>query len=182
MRRSAFISAVVAGLITFLMRPKKVLAPTHGVERNVYPHSKVPISPGDLLFSPIGKSESKYVGHVGIVTFQQEVVHSIPSGLVNDPIPHYFEKFRSISVYSAKNSEAGAKAAEYVESILEEQRNSRYRVFTPLQVINQEQYCTKIVWQAYYYGSGINLGRLPKASRAIHPQLLKDRRHLNRLI
>ncbi|WP_082234074.1 YiiX/YebB-like N1pC/P60 family cysteine hydrolase [Halobacillus massiliensis] len=178
MKRFILLSAAAAGFTAFFMRPKKVVAPVKSDEYMTYPNSNISITPGDLLFSPIGKSESKYVGHVGIVTEKNEVIHSVPSGIIKDCIEKYFQKFRRVSIYSSKDPSHGVKAARYADSYWTKQYKSPYRVFTPLHSLSVEQYCSKLVWQAYFYGAGINLGSLPKISRAIHPQLLKDRKYL----
>ncbi|MCA0983129.1 hypothetical protein LCL89_03595 [Halobacillus yeomjeoni] len=143
-----------------------------------YPGTDIEIEPGDLLFTPIGKSESKYVGHVGIVNGNLKVVHSIPAGLALDEVPAYFQKFRSITIFSPVESDVGRNTASFLDALYDAYPRAVYRVMTPLGFDWHEQYCTKIVWQAYYYGSGINLGSYSPHARAIHPELLKDRRYL----
>ncbi|MBA2173975.1 hypothetical protein H0266_03580 [Halobacillus locisalis] len=164
-----FLLAICATWLS--LPPKKAYAPAR---------ARTQLLPGDLLFSPIGRQESRYVGHVGIVSKDGYVVHSVPSGLMKDPVDHYYRKFRVVSVYRADESDAGQQASAYVESLFRRFPNALYKVNTPLGTDDAVQYCTKIVWQSYYYGAGINLGRLPSKMRAVHPSLLKRKRQLKK--
>lgn len=174
-------TAVIVGIITWfgvlLSKPKKANAPTCKSE----PIKNQGLVPGSLLFSPMGKRESKYVGHVGIVTNDQHVIHSIPSGLIKDPLNHYKYKFKFITIYEPIDPCAGKKAAIYAETLYEKHPSAAYRFLTPLSRKASEQYCTKIVWQSYFYGADINLGNLLNNARAIHPILLKDKHYLKKL-
>ncbi|WP_181349610.1 hypothetical protein [Thalassobacillus sp. CUG 92003] len=170
---------LLSGLI-LLVRPKKAQAPSSGNDEECYPGTAIAIQPGDLLFSPIGKRDSKYVGHVGMVDHHRNIVHSIPAGLVHDTIADFFRKFRAITIYAPKNIEMGKRAADYLEDLYTTYPHTEYRVFTPLKHMPNAQYCTKIVWQCYYYGAHVNLGRLMGQARAIHPVFLKDGRFLHR--
>lgn len=157
---------------TWLSLPsKKVYAPT---KTRTHP------SPGDLLFSPIGRQESRYVGHVGIVSTDGYVVHSIPSGLIKDPVDHYYRKFRIVTVYQSDQTGSGKQAAAYVERLFQRYPHASYKMNTPLGKEDSAQYCTKLVWQSYYYGAGINLGHLSHKMRAVHPALLKKNRQLKK--
>ncbi len=180
MRKRLVLLGLIAGIITFLARPKTKRAPFPSGALTIYPGTNLESKPGDLLFTPIGKSESKFVGHVGIVNFNKEVVHSIPNGLVTDSLKEYFQKFRLISVYSPINEKIGEDAAHYLEALVEKHPTAQYRIFTPLGAAAHEQYCTKIVWQSYYYGAGINLGEFSGQAKGIHPEFLKDSRYLER--
>ncbi len=181
MKKRLFLCGVMAGWITYLMRKTERAALPSG-ESFIYPGTDLKAKPGDLLFTPIGKSESKYVGHVGIVNGENKVVHSVPSGLVTDSLDRYFRKFRSISIYSPKDEKTGEDTAHYLESLVSKYPSAKYRIFTPLERIDHEQYCTKIVWQAYFYGAGVNLGGLSGKARGIHPKILKDKRNLVRKV
>ncbi len=180
MRKGLLLLGLITTITTFIARPHKKRAPLPSGAITVYPGTDFEAQPGDLLFTPIGKSESKFVGHVGMVNHNQEVVHSIPSGLVTDSLKEYFQKFRLISVYSPIDKFAGIDAAHYLEALVEKHPTAQYRIFTPLDEEHHEQYCTKIVWQSYYYGAGINLGDFGGQAKGIHPEFLKDDRHLER--
>ncbi|WP_028785121.1 hypothetical protein [Thalassobacillus devorans] len=175
-----FLLSLATGLLVFLLRPRKARAPMVHKDPAKYPGTNIAISPGDLLFSPIGQSESKYVGHVGIVNQHKEVIHSIPSGLMKDNMDRYFQKFRAISIYTPKEPEDGVMAADYLEGLYKKYPKAAYRIMTPLGTADHEQYCSKIVWQAYYYGAGVNLKNLSPSRKAIHPEWLKDSKFLTR--
>lgn len=180
MRKGLLGLGLVATFFSYITRPKKKRPPISNGERNIYPGTDLQAKPGDLLFTPIGKSESKFVGHVGIVNHKYEVVHSVPSGLIADSLNEYFHKFRYISVYSPIDPLSGVDAAHYVEALVDKHPSAQYRIFTSLGESHHEQYCTKIVWQAYYYGAGINLGHFSGMAKGIHPEFLKDDRYLKR--
>lgn len=150
---------------------KKVQAPTLS-------HST--LDPGDLLFSPVGKRESKYVGHVGIVSVDQHIIHSTPSGLIKDSPPVYYRKFNLIRVYQPIDHQTGEHAARYAESLYQKHPNALYSVNTRLDRNPEIQYCTKIVWQSYHYGADVNLGKLPVGSRAVHPVFLRKKGQLTK--
>lgn len=171
--------ALFAGLFTFLICPRKANAPHVQELEGHYPGTSIPVRPGDLLFSPLGKKESRYVGHVGMVSQDLKVVHSIPSGLIKDTVDGYFNKFTGLTLYSAKEDVLSQKAATHLEKLFHTYPKAAYRIWTPLSMKDHEQYCTKIVWQSFYYGAGINLGAFNKAMRAIPPQLLRDKKHLD---
>lgn len=178
MQRVFFILLAVLSAIT--LRPRRVYNPNVQEKDPFYPGSDIDILPGDLLFSPIGRKESRYVGHVGIVNTNKEVIHSVPAGIIKDSIPNYFHKFNKITLFSPNEQHVGQKAAQYAEKLLYNYPKAAYRIWTPLGDRNGEQYCTKIVWQSYLYGAGVNLGQLTNKAKAIHPQRLKDQRYLTR--
>ncbi|KHE67128.1 YiiX/YebB-like N1pC/P60 family cysteine hydrolase [Halobacillus sp. BBL2006] len=171
-------SATSLSILVYLFRPKRAQAPVIQKNSSTYPGSSILIQPGDLLFSPIGKRESKFIGHVGIVNHQKEVVHSIPAGLTKDNVFNYYQKFRSIKIYRPRSPEIGISAGDYVQNLYNDYSNADYRIMPPLVTASHQQYCTKIVWQAYYFGAGVNLGDFNGSAKAIHPELLKDRRFL----
>ncbi|RDY68470.1 hypothetical protein DXT76_18150 [Halobacillus trueperi] len=172
-----FVSTVFLALI---IKPKKVTAPVTQEHEHLYPGTNLSIAPGDLLFSPIGKKESRYIGHVGIVTKDNKVIHSIPSGVVQDQMEAYFNKFSNIRIYSPQDRKSGDEAADYVVKLQKKHPHAKYKIWTPISRINEEQYCTKIVWQSYYFGAGVNLGKISPHSKSVHPERLKDRRYLSK--
>ncbi|REJ09634.1 YiiX/YebB-like N1pC/P60 family cysteine hydrolase [Halobacillus trueperi] len=172
-----FVSTV---LMAMIIKPKKIVAPVIQEHEHLYPGTNLSITPGDLLFSPIGKKESRYIGHVGIVTKDNKVIHSIPSGVVQDQMEAYFNKFSNIRIYSAQDRKSGGAAADYAVKLQREHPDANYKIWTPLSTINEEQYCTKIVWQSYYFGAGVNLGKIYPHAKSVHPERLKDRRYLSK--
>ncbi|WLR46837.1 YiiX/YebB-like N1pC/P60 family cysteine hydrolase [Halobacillus litoralis] len=170
-----FVSTVFLALI---IKPKKIVAPLIQEQTHLYPGTSKSITPGDLLFSPIGRRESRFIGHVGIVTKDNKVIHSIPSGVIQDQMEAYFNKFSYIRIYSAIDSKSGEAAADYAAKLQKEHPRADYKLWTPISSLYEEQYCTKIVWQSYHFGAGINLGKISPHARSVHPQRLKDQRFL----
>ncbi|WP_431799229.1 hypothetical protein [Halobacillus andaensis] len=174
MKKVSFFLSMLAGFLIFLSRPKKVLAPITQQHQGLYPGTEIEIEAGDLLFSPIGKSESKYVGHVGILDTNHKVTHSVPSGLIQDSVENYCKKFRSITIYAPRRAEHGLKAASYLKNLNNKFPKADYKVFSSLAYSEGKQYCTKIVWLSYKKGAGINLGSLPDYAKAVHPRFIRD--------
>ncbi|WP_167360068.1 hypothetical protein [Halobacillus dabanensis] len=166
--------------MTISLRPRRGYAPYTQQRAQFYPGSGIDILPGDLLFSPIGRKESRFVGHVGIVDTKKEVIHSVPAGIIKDSMERYFNKFNKITLFSPLDQSLGQQAAQYAEKLLYDYPKAAYRIWTPLGDRDGEQYCTKIVWQSYRYGAGVNLGQLTNKAKAVHPQRLKDRRYITR--
>jgi uncharacterized protein YycO len=171
---------LLAGILAITIRPRRVYAPHVQERAHFYPGTDYAILPGDLLFSPIGRKKSRYVGHVGIVNTKKNVIHSVPAGIIQDSIPNYFHKFNKITLFSPIDPNLGQKAARHSEKLLNDYPKAAYRIWTPLGNRDYEQYCTKIVWQSYLYGAGVNLGQLTNKAKAIHPQRLKDQRYVTR--
>ncbi|CDQ19600.1 Permuted papain-like amidase enzyme, YaeF/YiiX, C92 family [Halobacillus karajensis] len=165
-------------MVIFFIKAKKVFAPVHQEKSPKYPQSMRTLLPGDLLFSPIGRKESRYIGHVGIVNSNYKVVHSVPAGVIQDCLEDYFQKFSKIKVLSPLDKKAGKAAGEYALKLQSVHSKAMYKIRTPIGYSNQYQYCTKIVWQSYFYGAGINLGGLSITSKSVHPLRIKDRRYL----
>ncbi|RWZ60358.1 hypothetical protein EQV77_03435 [Halobacillus fulvus] len=174
MKKRIPLLTVIVSISAVLLTRKKVKAPTAAASTGRIPA-------GSLLFSPIGKRESKYVGHVGIVTEDQHVIHSVPAGIIKDPLKLYEQKFRLIERYAPHDLSAGIKAAEFADHLHQTYPRALYRIRTPLDAKPSEQYCTKIVWQAYKEGAGLNIRALPSKSMAVHPYLLKSSRLFKRV-
>ncbi|MCA1023195.1 hypothetical protein [Halobacillus litoralis] len=159
------VSALIVTILIFVMyRPRIVHA---------FTFEPSDVLPGDVLFSPVGKRESKYVGHIGIVTTDKKVLHSIPAGLMKDEPDAYKRKFRKIAHYRPYEQGTGLRSAAFAEDLYHRHPEALYRIHAPLNGPCDIQYCTKIVWQSYY-AAGINLGALSEKARAVHPLRLLD--------
>ncbi|MFA9558404.1 hypothetical protein ACERII_13940 [Evansella sp. AB-rgal1] len=124
----------------------------------VYPGTNIKMKAGDVLYSSKGL-DTYLVGHVGIVDANGQVIHMMKNGgMKRESISAYSSNFK-YTIYQAKVENNGYKAAQNATSLYNNYRSSAsYTLTTTLTRPKDKQYCTKLVWQAYYYGSNINLG------------------------
>lgn len=144
-----------------LLSPISVFAAT-------YPNSQISVSPGQVIYSSKGW-QTFFVGHVAIVGDDGKIYHSTPavaSGGVGETLSNYLSRFdsgTSFEVYAFRADEygpflepynAGKWARENVSKITE------YSWANNLKMSNiSSNYCSKFIWQAYYYGADTNLDR-----------------------
>lgn len=139
-----------------VIEPQAEIGPT-------YPSTNISMRIGDILYSTktIGAS-SQIVGHVGIVNSNFKMVHvTLPvDGGVVDNMSTYMGRHGSgetIKVYRPKNGMgvAAARWATYNYSSINE-----YYInpFAKLGDLNPN-YCSKFIWQAFWFGEGVNIGQ-----------------------
>lgn len=143
-----------------------------------YPGTSVAVKAGDVLLSSAG-FDTKLVGHVGIVDDTGYVVHMLPSGMKRQNISQYTNTF-SYKVYGAKSTTAGYNASRQAKYIWNTYSGSAsYSINTALHGARTTQYCTKLVWQSYYYGvDRINLETQPLTRLAVPPSYIIDTYYL----
>ncbi|WP_338553468.1 hypothetical protein [Paenibacillus sp. KS-LC4] len=137
-------------------------------EAATYPNSGLVVSPGDVIYSSKGW-QTFFVGHVAIVGDDGKIYHSTPavaSGGVGESLTAYLSRFDSgttLDVYVYKGSsvgpylergKAGKWARENVSKITEYSFTSNLK----MSVISSN-YCTKFIWQSFYYGADTNIDR-----------------------
>jgi uncharacterized protein YycO len=160
------------------------LDPGSGGGSTYYPGSTIQPKPGDVLYTT--KSTTQYfTGHVGIVSDRGTVVHTPGPdnpGIKEWTIGQFFNEYSTIEVWSSKNSTKGNQAGSYARNtLLAYYSNAEYTISTSLTGPKDKQYCTKVVWQSYYYGASINLGDLSFTALGVAPSHLLDREYLTRV-
>lgn len=111
------------------------------------------LRPGDLMYS--GKNKHTWgVGHVAIVGTDGLVRHVIPYGKQTNTIDTYFRNFVRVSVYRHRDEQLAYEAAE-MSALLYEEIES-YSLHPSLRNI-KKNYCTKYIWQSFYYSRGKDL-------------------------
>lgn len=115
------------------------------------------LEPGDIIYTPSSES-TYYAGHMGIIGLDGKVYHVHPYGPVfADSIDGYLTRFYEgdrFIVFRSRLSQAGQKAAEWVQTHYKQVKH--YRLQTNLLSI-ERNYCSKFVYQAYRFTSGIDL-------------------------
>lgn len=125
---------------------------------SIIPFATNTLRAGDMLITN-STSSSGIVGHAAIALNSTEILHIAgPGKSVTIVSP---SKFRSlynsgwIKVYRPNSSTAGSKAASWASKTYRGS-NAVYKITTNLATTN-ETYCSKIVWQAYFFGVGRNV-------------------------
>lgn len=150
-----------------------------------YPGTKVKAKPGDILYVPTYETQY-FTGHVGVVDHTGYYVVHTPGknkpGIERIFISQYLNKFDNVSVWQLNSNTYETSIGRYAYDLWVNYRNASYTVFTTLTGPKDKQYCTKLVWQAYYYGSNkkINLGDFSLTKMTVPPKSILDWDHLTR--
>ncbi|MNW27909.1 hypothetical protein D3C74_47180 [compost metagenome] len=145
--------------------------------------------PGDIIYSPKNSWDSVIVGHVAIVGDDFRIYHVTPAesdGRGNDSIGGFLSRFKTntkLAVYrthytSSQSEKAAIWARRNITKVNEYFFNIRlsdvYR-----------NYCSKFVWQAYYYGAGkdiLNEGLDDSMREYILPADIRDSATTGRIV
>lgn len=126
-----------------------------------YPGTNADILPGDILYST--KSlfvHTAVVGHVGIIGNDKKVYHVSPAGSIAgkaDTLKTYRERHGSKErIYIYRPTTGGSKAASWASNNIKSMETYSIVNAGKLSSLNPN-YCSKFIWQAFYYGAGIEL-------------------------
>ncbi len=122
---------------------------------------QLPLQAGDILYTPSSES-TYYAGHMGILGEDGKVYHVHPYGPVfSDSVEWYVKRFYDqdrFIVFRPQSAEAGQAAALWAQEHY--QQVQAYRLNTNLDQI-ERSYCSKFIYQAYLFTSGINVWPRP---------------------
>lgn len=138
--------------------PLGVIGPGH----DDYPGTSIPCEPGDVLISSDTQYDTGITGHAAIVIDTEGDVAQI-RGL------GYHPEFTSISSFwSGNNGQIMVKrypnstdrndAANWATSLVDNQSSMQYK-FSPIWITTTAAgtYCSKLVWDSFYFGAGVML-------------------------
>ncbi|MBH0333661.1 hypothetical protein ABH14_28690 [Brevibacillus brevis] len=151
----------------------KPLADDPGV---YYPDTHTKAKPGDMLVSNATSSKG-LTGHAAIVTDNLTVVHI--GGVGQHPeeisLSKFFKRYdNSVKVIRYTSSRDAKKAGEWARTYAEEYSDADYDLAVKLSGFTRT-YCSKLVWQAYYYGADVNLGnKRPTSTQLFEPYAILD--------
>ncbi|MCM3697824.1 hypothetical protein [Paenibacillus macerans] len=116
-----------------------------------YPGTNITMKPGDVIHNP--KSFSTFfVGHVAIVGPDLRIYHVHPNGPgIVESIDSYVSRFSSgdkFTIFRIRDG-GGPEAAEWAKANIS--KVNQY-FFNPIPTNVGGNYCSKFVWQAYYFG------------------------------
>ncbi|TPG70519.1 hypothetical protein EEL32_11485 [Brevibacillus laterosporus] len=160
-KRFYFVTMLLA--IAILLVPAQALAAS-------YPGSTITISAGDILYSSKGW-QTAFAGHTSIVGTDGKIYHSTPavaSGGIGESVSSYFSRFTSgtkVEIYRFSPPRSGPylqpiNAAKWAKKNVGKIQKydivggGNYRDIT-------KNYCSKFLWQAYYFGGGVDLSFFP---------------------
>lgn len=128
---------------------------------------------GDILIT--NSTSSSLIGHAAIALSSNEILHIQGRGYNPETVTRsWFEETYDdgwIRVYRLNDSDIASDAADWAEDTYEGS-NAEYRITTNLTTTN-ETYCSKLVFQAYYYGgSKLVVSEKFNLSGIISPYLL----------
>ncbi|MFI8716184.1 YiiX/YebB-like N1pC/P60 family cysteine hydrolase [Brevibacillus brevis] len=141
-----------------------------------YPGTHTKAKPGDMLVSNTTSSKG-LTGHAAIVTDNLSVVHI--GGYGENPeeisLSKFFKRYNnSVKVIRYTSSRDAKKAGEWARTYAAEYSDAKYDLAVKLRGFTHT-YCSKIVWQAYYYGADVNLGnKRPSSTQLFEPYAILD--------
>ena len=139
--------------------------------------AKFKLKPGDILVTNAsGSNNNGLTGHAAIAKNSKSVVEMPGYGKHIRTIK--FSKFRHnhktgkgkyIKVYRV-SSKKGKKAAKWAAK---QSKNKKLKYSLGMNILNKHySYCSKLVWQAYYYGAGKNTVRSKRSQQWVTPYKL----------
>ncbi|WKL02870.1 hypothetical protein Q0F98_03225 [Paenibacillus amylolyticus] len=145
-----------------------------------YPGTNINMQVGDLLYSSktLGGS-TEIVGHIGIVGSDFRIYHVTPgaSGGAADSVTTYMGRHRpgeKIEIYQKRNG-GGVTAATWAKNNYS--RAKAYGISYGKLSVMTPNYCSKFIWQAFYYGSNFDStvrGRTDADSAIIAPSIFTN--------
>jgi uncharacterized protein YycO len=131
--------------------------------------------PGDILITNDSVG-SGAVGHAGIIMSNGNVLHFAGKklGILNESVSKWKGRYKKTNVYRIPNASLASSAATWAyNNYWVKNRSASYKIDTQLYA-KDPSYCSKIVWQAYYYGTGSTKVVNVPGTKLAPPYRLKD--------
>lgn len=111
-------------------------------------NKSIPLQPGDIIYS--SKSFSTLlVGHCGIVGHDNKIYHSHPKGAFADTLKQYISRHpHGGRLTLLRPLHGGTESAYWAQDNIQHVRSYS---FHPHLSNRQVNYCSKFVWQAYWF-------------------------------
>lgn len=125
-----------------------------------YPNSSVKVYNGDILISKKSASGvTSMAGHAAMVTYYNNkayVIHmpGIGKTIVKTTLSKWSKSYKEVKIVHHKNSKTRNAAASWMKKRYDNKKTRK----TPYKLTSNNlglspSYCSKLVWQAYYYGA-----------------------------
>ena len=147
--------------------------------RKTYPYSNIDIIPGDILYSPIGRS-TYYVGHTVIVGTDYTIKESLPgkpSGHMLTMEQFWHRHLPGDRITLLRSKIGAQEAAKWATKNLHLVKD--YTVLNHDINSIEKNYCSKWIVQAYYYGANVKLTNV--LHRFISPQYIMRTKSLDKI-
>lgn len=122
-----------------------------------YPNTNIKVEPGDIIYSPIGRS-TYFVGHSVVVGTDYKIKEVIPGkqGWYElDLIRFWARHRRGDQLTILRPYQGAAEAATWITNNL--QHFETYTIFNHHLNDIKHSYCYKFVAQVYYYGANVSI-------------------------
>ncbi|GAB3054205.1 hypothetical protein [Virgibacillus ainsalahensis] len=126
---------------------------------HIYPGTSIPMQRGDVIYSHKTARSSFVVGHEGIVGEDFRIYHVNARRRYghSDSMPIYLSRHKKgerLTILRYKNAHFARKAGKWAKKNID--KVNRYTYSRILNDI-EKNYCSKFIWQAYYFGSEGNI-------------------------
>ncbi|CQR46421.1 hypothetical protein BN1058_00681 [Paraliobacillus sp. PM-2] len=149
----------------------------------VYQGTSTAAKSGDILYTN-KLTTTWFTGHVAIVAPDGYVYHTPGAGnpgIKKMSVYDFITTYDDVQVWRAKSSTRGQNAGFKAQSLYGSYRYADYSVYTTLTGDFYDQYCTKFVWQSYYYGANTNLDSLSLTKLTVPPHWILDGYYLTKI-
>ncbi|PAV28514.1 hypothetical protein CIL05_16395 [Virgibacillus profundi] len=135
---------------------------------HIYPYTAILMKPGDVIYSHKTALSSFMVGHAGIVGVNYRIYHVNRWGSKGhaDSMPIYLSRHKKgekLTILRNDYEEIAEEAAKWAKQNIEKVK--KY-TFTRDLADFELNYCSKYIWQAYYFGSE---GKVDLTERGFDP-------------
>ncbi|WP_156807454.1 hypothetical protein [Effusibacillus pohliae] len=147
----------------------KTLDPGSGGTAAYYPNGS-PVVIGEMLVTN-STSSAGLTGHSGIVTSNFKVAHIAGYGYHPEELTldQWFARYPNTKRVRNNTTSTALYIGRWAASYVSQYPYANYGLATKLQGMDPT-YCSKIVWQSYYYGSGVAfLGYRPDSTAIFAP-------------
>ncbi|MDQ1235546.1 uncharacterized protein YycO [Paenibacillus sp. SORGH_AS306] len=130
----------------------------NAVSTLTYRGTSLAVRPGDVLVTN-STSSNGLTGHAGIVVNDQGTVVTI-NGYNNDLAAENMTQWNSknVRVMRYSNTNAASKAAAWAKNYYHTYKGKvHYGLVNTIGSYEKETYCSKIIWDSYYFGSDITI-------------------------
>lgn len=124
-----------------------------------YPDTSIPMIPGDVLYSHKIAFSSFLVGHVGLIGEDYRIYHVNRWGNKGhaDSMPIYLSRHKkgeNLTILRFSNQMIAKEAASWAKANIVKIKEYKYtRDLADIRL----NYCSKYIWQAYYFGTTPNI-------------------------
>lgn len=144
-----------------------------------YPNTRIPVKPGDVIYSSIGRS-TYFVGHSVIIGTDyriKEVIPGKPGWYELDLIRFWARHHRGDQLTILRPYHGAQEAAQWITDNL--QSFETYTIFN--HDINDlaNSYCYKFIAQAFYFGANISI--VKKHNRPLLPRHILQSNQLEKI-